>query len=140
MMIYNVSLNYTQGRRQLDADSSLDHLSCSAQDSGGSKLPFSTLLEGCPPTHPGTCKLDMPCLQGLAAQASDEHGGGPCKTHRQPFRRAKRAGGRQTPAQQVRLLMVCRSLAYCSPSRLEEPACLLPASAKKIAWFQAISG
>ena len=48
----------------------------------------------------------------VAAQASDMHMGVPSKADRQPRRvvRAKHGVGRKGPTQQVRLLMVCRSL------------------------------
>ena len=69
------------------------------------------------------CKLDMPCLQGLAAQAKGEQAEGPCKADRRIIK-AKR--GKQAPTQQVRLLMVC-----CSLTCWGKLACLLPASANK---------
>ena len=90
-----------------------------------------SLLDCCTPAHPCTCKLDMPCLQGLAAQANGEQAEGPCKADRRIIK-AKR--GKQAPTQQVRLLMVNCSLTW------GKLACLLLASANRIAWFSGHQG
>ena len=66
-----------------------------------------------------------------AAQASNEQVEGRCRADRRPRKvvRPKRPGGRQAPALQVRLLMVCCSLACWT-----KLVCLLLAFAKEIAW------